>query len=288
MNDIKRPALRWFGGKWRLADWIISHFPRHTCYCEPYSGAASVLIRKDPAFVEVYNDLNGMVVNFYKVLREQPDALIRAIALTPYSRAEYLDAQEPCDDPLENARRFAVWCWQGRGRGGVVEVGGWRFMRSDTRGQTPCDDWDDMAHLYDIAARFKGVQIENGDALDCIRRYDAPKTLFYVDPPYVQSTRSGRWGTSSYVHEMDDNAHRELAGVLRNAQGMVIVSGYPSPLYDELYDGWVKVQTYTRADSKAADQVRLEALWISPNAANVKAAHGYTPAFNFDMEAANE
>jgi len=285
-NNISRPALRWFGGKWKLADWIISHFPAHTCYCEPYSGAASVLIRKSPAFVEVYNDLNGMAVNFFKVLRERPDALVRAIALTPYSRAEYLQAQKPGadEDPLESARRFAVWCWQGRGRGGVVELGGWRFMRTDSRGQTPCDDWNNMAHLYEIAARFKRAQIESGDALDCIRRYDTPKTLFYVDPPYVQETRSGRWRTSSYVHEMDDAAHRALATTLLQAKGMVILSGYPSDLYDELYAGWHRVETTARTDALASNRERTEVLWISPNTVKSKAAHCYTPAFKFESE----
>jgi DNA adenine methylase len=280
-NNIKRPALRYFGGKWRLADWIISHFPPHTCYVEPFAGAASVLIRKETSYAEVYNDLNGMAVNFFKVLRERPDDLVRAIALTPYSRAEYLQASIVTDDALENARRFAAWCWMGRGRGGVVELGGWRFMRADSRAQTPCDDWNNMAHLYEIAARFKRVQIESSDALDCIRRYDTPKTLFYVDPPYVQETRSGRWRTSSYVHEMDDAAHRELASALHAVQGMVILSGYPSPLYDELYKDWLRVETTARTDALVSNRERTEVLWISPNTVKAKAAHCYTPAFNF-------
>jgi len=283
-NNIKRPALRYFGGKWRLAEWIISNFPPHTCYAEPFAGAASVLIRKEPSYCEVYNDLNGLAVNFFKVLRERPDELIRAIALTPYSRAEYLQAHVVTDNALENARRFAAWCWMGRGRGGVVEVGGWRFMRSATRGQTSDDDWNNMAHLYDIAARLKDVQVESSDALDCIRRYDTPETLFYVDPPYVRSTRSGRWASTAYVHEMDDAAHRALAATLLQAQGMVILSGYPSGLYDELYAGWHRVETTARTDALASNRERTEVLWISPNAAKAKAAHCYTPAFSFTSE----
>lgn len=280
MNNIKRPALRYFGGKWRLADWIIGHFPPHTCYCEPFAGAASVLIRKEPANCEVYNDLNGLVVNFFKTLRERPDDLVRAIALTPYSRAEYLQASVVTDNALENARRFAVWCWMGRGRGGVVEVGGWRFVRSAARGQT--SRWNNMAHLYDIAARLKDVQIESSVALDCIRRYDTPETLFYVDPPYIHSTRSMRWRTSAYVHEMDEAAHRALATVLLQAQGMVILSGYPTALYDELFTGWHRVETTTRADALATNQTRTEVLWISPNAVRAKTTHCYTPSFNFN------
>lgn len=114
METVKRPALRYHGGKFRIAQWIINQFPEHLCYVEPFGGGGSVLLRKSPAKIEVYNDLNGGVVNFFRVLRERPADLIAAIELTPYSRKEFIQAQEPCDDPLERARRFYVWSWQGR------------------------------------------------------------------------------------------------------------------------------------------------------------------------------
>src|SRR5574343_303278 len=105
-KNITRPALRYFGGKFRLAPWIISQFPPHTVYVEPFGGGGSVLLRKLPAYHEVYNDLDGDVVNFFRVLREQPDELLRAIDLTPYSREEQRQAFDANDEPssLDRAR----------------------------------------------------------------------------------------------------------------------------------------------------------------------------------------
>ncbi len=259
---IERPALRYHGGKFLLAPWIISHFPPHTSYVEPYAGAASVLLLKSPSKLETINDSNDLVVNFFDVLRTRKNDLLNAIRLTPYSRREFARAQEPCDDPLERARRFYVWSWQGRGRAGVVEPGGWRFMSRDTRGTTPSDDFSRCEHLELIADRLRRVQIECGEAIQVIRRFDTPDTLFYVDPPYVGATRSARWSGSAYRCEMDDDSHRELAQALRGVQGMVALSGYPSPLYEELYGDWVRVSRTARIDSGAQ---RIEALWLSPS-----------------------
>lgn len=264
-----RPALRYFGGKWRLAPWVISHFPEHTYYVEPFGGAASVLIQKTPAFVEVYNDLNELVVNFFRVLRDRPNDLLRAINLTPYSRQEYIESCEWHADPLERARRFAVQCWQGRGRGGVKEPGGWRYMSAATRGQTPCNDWDNMDHLLHIAARFKQVQIEQNDALRVIDAYDTPETLFYIDPPYVQSERSMRWRSSAYAHDMNDEDQRRLAECLQAVRGMVIISGYENSLYDSLYSGWFKDVSSARRDALAKHQKVIEAIWMNEAAASL-------------------
>jgi len=260
-----RPALRYFGGKWQIGPWIIGHFPVHTTYCEPFGGGASVLIRKAPAKIEVYNDLNGMAVNFFKVLRERPQELVRALELTPYARAEYILSQQPASDPLESARRFYTWCWQGRGRGGVVESSGWRFMKTDSRGQTPCDDWRKLDHLYAVAERLRNVQIDSVDALRCIRAYDTPETLFYIDPPYVAETRSMRWGGSAYLHEYSIEDHQQLAQALRNIQGVAIISGYPSELYNDLYSGWRTADKASRKDSPQAERVATtERIWIDP------------------------
>lgn len=264
---VNRPALRYHGGKWRLAPWIISHFPPHVCYVEPFGGGASVLLRKPPSSIEVYNDAGSDVVNFFRVLRERPDELVKAIDLTPYSRAEYLGAQEPCDDPLERARRFYTWSWQGRGRAGVKEPGGWRFMVRNLRGRTPVEDWNNHHHLWDVAQRLKEVQFEQGDALTVIGRYDDPGTLFYVDPPYVQSTRGRRWTGTAYTHDYTDDDHRELAKALHNIEGMAIVSGYPSGLYEELYGGWARVTTEALTDAKTRETERL---WISPRAQDAR------------------
>lgn len=262
-----RPALRYHGGKWRMAKWIIGHMPAHKCYCEPFGGAASVLLQKAPAYIEVYNDKGRRVVQFFKVLRERPEAFIRAIELTPYSRAEFQQAHERCDDELEAARRFYILSRQGRGGPTARWNTGWRFQRAQNRGARVVEDFTDVDHLWDIAARLRMVQIECDDALPTIRRFDDPETLFYVDPPYVWSTRS-KWATSNngyaYEHELDDDGHRELAALLHTIRGMAIVSGAPGPLYDELYAGWRRVAIQERDDR---NMPRTECLWLNPAAA---------------------
>jgi DNA adenine methylase len=262
-----RGALRYYGGKVRLAPWIAGHFPPHACYVEPFCGALSVLLHKAPARFEVANDLDGEVVNFFRVLRDRPEDFRRAVELTPYARAE---VDLACDDsavatatPLERARRFYVRSWQSihgapsRGRMG------WRYEKGGARGwsRTVTDAWAATGHLLEIAARLKAVQLECDDALRVIARFDAPGTLFYVDPPYVASTRSERWATAAYAHEMTDAQHTELAGLLRGLAGMVVLSGYPSPLYAGLYPDWERVER--RATVQGAGTA-TEALWLSP------------------------
>lgn len=262
-----RAALRYYGGKQRLAPWIASHFPPHVCYAEPFCGAMSVLLHKAPARYEVANDLDGEVVNFFRVLRDHPEDFRRAVELTPYARAEVdlaCDGDELAGaEPLERARRFYVRSWQSihgapsRGRMG------WRYEKGGTRGwsRTVVDAWNATAHLLDLAERLKAVQLECDDALRVIARFDAPTTLFYVDPPYVASTRSERWAKAAYAHELTDEGHRTLAAVLRAVEGMVVLSGYPSPLYDGLYAGWHRVEH--RATVQDAGTA-TETLWLSP------------------------
>lgn len=264
-----RPALKYFGSKWRLADWIVSHLPPHACYVEPYAGSAAVLLRKRPALFEVYNDADQSVVTFYRVLREQPEALMRAIALTPWSRAERAAAWEPAPagDDVESARRTYVRFWQSWHGHGHAQSSGWRYMRGAIARSTKniLREWQSLDHLAAIAARLRDVQIECDDARAVIRRFDTPETVFYVDPPYVPSTRSALMGQSGrYTHEMDDAGHAALADVLRNVQGYVVLSGYDSRLYAELYGDWpVRVR---QARDQAA-RVRREVLWLSPRTA---------------------
>lgn len=274
----KRPALRYHGGKWKIAPWVIEHFPAHDCYVEPYGGAASVLLRKEPSHIEVYNDLFGEVVHFFRVLRERPDELVRAIELTPFSREEFEDAQavehspvgpdctgHPAPDAVERARRLYVRCWQGRGRAGFKDAGGWRFMRRKSRSQTPVDDWSNIGHLWEVAARFKQVHIEHDDALRVIERYDTPETLFYLDPPYVQSGRCKRWASEGYWYEMEDEKHEEMAHLVKELQGYVVLSGYPSALYDRVFEDWTVEQKGAIVDGgRAGGRAVTECLWMCP------------------------
>lgn len=261
--NIERPALRYPGGKWRLAPWIISFFPPHDCYVEPYGGAASVLLQKPPAPYEVYNDLEDDVVNFFRVLRERPDEFLRAVKLTPWSRREFELATLSSDDPFEQARRFFVRCWQSHSGGGISKWStGWRYQKTVSSNKPAMDSWNELEHLQDIAQRFKRTQIEHDEALAVIARFDTAQTLFYVDPPYVQDTRS-KWKGSMYRLEMDDDDHRRLADVLHAVEGMVILSGYPSALYEALYGDWHREEIESRTNFT---NLRTEVLWISPRA----------------------
>lgn len=271
-----RAALRYYGGKSRLAPWIIAHFPPHTCYVEPFGGAASVLLRKPPARCEVYNDLDGDVVGFFRVLRERPDDLIRALERTPFARAEVDAACAPAPPDagdLERARRVYVRAWQGRH--GLPARGrlGWRFERAATRSRTAVDEWCDAARLTALAERLRRVQLECDDALRVIARFDAPGTLIYVDPPYPAATRSARWRTAAYAHELTDDGHRRLAAVLRDVRGMVVVSGCPCDLYRELYSDWASVRRCTRTQANRPSE---EVLWLSPRAV-ARLAHRQLP-----------
>ncbi len=263
-GPIRRPALRWHGGKWRLAPWIIRHLPAHDAYLEPYGGAASVLLRKPPAPLETINDLHGRLVNFFTILREQADELVGAVELTPYARAEFQLAHQQADNPLEDARRFYVLADQGRGGAASGRTRpGWRAEHNPTHRLVPPRDFT-AAHLRAIAARLKHVQIEHGDALAVIARYDAAGTLHYVDPPYVRAARNPR-SQSRYAHDLSDADHRALAELLHQVHGMVVLSGYPSRLYAELYGDWQRVDRTARDD---ASRPRVESLWRNPAAAH--------------------
>lgn len=255
-----RPVLRYHGGKWRLAPWVIAHFPPHRVYVEPFGGAASVLIRKSRSRIEVYNDLDGEVVNVFRVLRdpERASALERLLRLTPFARSEYKAAWEPSVESVEQARRSLVKAWMGFGSGALTHRhAGFRVAISERR--HTAKEWAGFAtQLSAFVERLRGVVVEERQALDVVRKYDAPDAVLYVDPPYLAQTRGPR---HRYRHEMDDDQHRELASALRSAAGAVVVSGYESPLYSELYVGW---ETRTHHAVDARSRARVETLWLNP------------------------
>lgn len=256
---IKRPALRYYGGKWRLAPWIISYFPTHLNYVEPCGGAASVLLQKPKAPLETYNDLSGDVVNFFRVLRDHRDTLLDKIYLTPWAREEYNDCLRPTDDPIEAARRFyAVGC-MGFNGATVATKGkyGWRNITDHKKRQTPSADIQNN-NLWQIADRLATVQIENMDWIDVVNRFDNADALIYMDPPYVQEERTkGHY----YSHEWTNEQHEEAAGILNQCRGYVVLSGYNCPLYADIYADWIRVDRSTNTNSGGT---RIESLWLSP------------------------
>ncbi len=258
-----RPLVRYFGGKWILAPWIITHFPAHRIYVEPFGGAASVLLRKTPAPSEIYNDLNEDVVNLFRVLRDpdQSQALLQALHLTPFSRDEFEAAYRGSRDPVERARQFMIRSWMGHGSNGVTRKTGYRTNVVAVTRTSCAGDWKTAVdHLPIIIDRLRGVNIEHRSAVEVIRGHDAFDTLIYCDPPYITDTRSS---SERYRYEMTDQNHQDLADVLHNVKGMALVSGYESPLYDELYADWLRVERDHYTES--ANRDRTEILWLSPS-----------------------
>lgn len=276
MASPSRPLLRYHGGKWRLAPWIVSHLPRHRVYIEPYGGAASVLLRKPRAYAEIWNDLNSEVFNLFSVLRDDAAsaALLRAIEMTPFHRGEFELASDPSLDPVESARRLLVRSFMGFGSSGVRgQTTGFR-ADSNRSGTTPAHDWVNFwPALAQIVERLKGVVIERMHALDLIAQRDREDTLFYVDPPYMWETRStkvlgaSRW--HAYQHELTDADHEALLTQLLAVKGMVVLSGYATLLYDDMLAGWRRIEKQTHADGA---RPRTEILWINPAAAAARCA----------------
>jgi DNA adenine methylase len=240
-------AFGWYGGKFSHLVWLLPLLPDCHHYCEPFAGSAAVLLNRQPSAVETYNDIDGEVVNFFRVLREQKDALVEAIGLTPFSREELNLAVTTNGDrltDLERARRFYVRARQARtGLAQTASLGRWANCKNTSRAGMAgaVSRWlGTVEMLPEIALRLLRVQIENRKATDVIQLYDANSTLFYCDPPYVHSTRGD---SKAYRFEMSDKEHSELAALLNRIKGKAAVSGYRCELMDSLYKGW------RRADS---------------------------------------
>lgn len=257
-ETVTRPVLRWHGGKWILARWIIEHMPAHRIYVEPFGGAASVLLRKPRSYAEIYNDLDGEVVNLFSVLRgSRALELIESIRLTPFSESEQKSAYMPTTDPIERARRTIVRSFLGFGSNGVHQKTGFR-ANSNRSGTTPARDWVNYPDaLTAIVERLRGVVIHQRPALEVMRAHDSVETLHYVDPPYMASTRDHG---SDYAHELSDDDHVELLSALNEMSGKVILSGYPNCLYDQHLSVWSRIERPSLADGA---RPRTEVLWMN-------------------------
>lgn len=254
-----RPALRYHGGKWMLAPWIISNFPEHRIYVEPFGGAASVLLRKERSYSEIYNELDPEIVNVFKVARDDGDRLQRRLVMTPFARIEFKESYTYTQNPIDKARYTIVKSFMGFGSDSIQNKSGFR-ANSHRSGTTPAHDWVNYGEAFPfLIERLKGVVIESRDALDVIKQHDNPTTFFYVDPPYLHSTRqSGK----RYRFEMTEAEHIQLALVLNRTKGRVMLSGYDSALYRRLYkpSKWRMVKRKALADGARA---RIEVLWMN-------------------------
>lgn len=259
-------VFRYPGAKWSIADWIIAHFPSEyekLCYLEPFAGSAAVFFNKKPSRVETINDLDSNIVNLFRVLRDRPEELRRAIELTPYSREEYEQAVESFDhpDPLEKARRYFVRCMQGVGAKSNAR-GTWRVEPRAYPGGA-AKKWCDGADLLmEAAKRLRGgadclVQTEHTDAIELIARFNSSDVLMYLDPPYLRSTR--RSG-ALYTHEMTEKDQRRLMDAISGSKAYIILSGYDNDLYNEALRGWHKDSIMVTTTSTAA---AIETIWMN-------------------------
>ncbi len=260
------PLLRYHGGKYRLSSWLYGFFPQHRVYVEPFGGAASVLLRKPRSHGEVYNDLDQDIFNLFQVLRDKERAqrLIELCQLTPYSRDEFELAYQVCEEPVERARRTIVRSAMGFGSGAAT--GHKTGFRSDASRQYANEAacWRRYPPvLRYVHARLQGVNIENRCALTCMTKNDSLHTLHYVDPPYVPDTRKLNHSGRVYRHEMNMDEHETLLCQLQGLQGMVVLSGYDSTLYNDVLTGWQKHTRQARISAGRGTGIRTECVWLN-------------------------
>lgn len=269
-----RPPFPYYGAKSRLAPWIASLLPPHEMYVEPFCGSAAVLFAKTPARSEIVNDVDRNVVAFFRVLREKSADLVEALRLTPYARDEYFAARLDVDvlDDVERARRFFVRSTQAFNGMGNSDGRSGSWSAGVRIGSTPdavsVRGLVDRLHHY--AERLRTVSVDNRPAEKVIAAYDGPNVAIYVDPPYLGETRAGlddkKRRKADYRHDMTTAAeHEALAAVLHGCNASVLLSGYPSPLYDELYADWhraeVTVQRPSTNSRGRAGAAATEVLW---------------------------
>lgn len=255
-----KPVLKYPGAKWGIADWIISFFPKHHSYLEPFFGSGGVFFRKGRSNIETINDLDGEVVNLFDCIRADPEKLACYVFFTPYSREIYNRAysSDIPEDQYERAMRLLIRCNMGHGFRTTGEKVGWKRDVAGRERAYAAKAWCD--HLPDIiidtAERLKGVQIECTPAASLISSFNSKDVLIYCDPPYLLSTRRGK----QYRCEMTENDHLQLLDVLKNHKGPMLISGYPSEMYDYELKGWHKETTTT---TDLLSQVKREVLWMN-------------------------
>ena len=251
-----KAILKYPGGKWRIADWIIDYLPQHRVYCEPFFGSGAIFFNKQPSYIETINDLDENIVNLFEVCRMYPQELATAINLTPFSRDEFKNCYEmEVDDPVERARRTLVRYHQSFGTSNSTK-NSWK--NTQTAGGPRCATmWNYLPDtIIECCERLKNAQIENIDAIELIKRYDDKDTLIYCDPPYLQSLRK----RNMYAVEMSDEKHIELLEALMKSKSMIILSGYDNELYNCELKGWNTAEKTTTAQMGLH---RKEKLWMN-------------------------
>ncbi len=253
-----RAIAKYPGSKWSLADWIISFFPNHHSYLEPFFGSGAVLFNKPRSNIETINDLDGDVVNLFECIRSNPERLASKIYMTPYAREVYEKAfQEHPEEPFEKALNFYIRLNMGHGFRTNGEKVGWKNDVQGRERSYASQDWCNLpGKIIQAAERLRGVQIENRPAAELIPRFNFENVLIYCDPPYMLETRHGK----QYRYEMDEEEHKELLELLLMHKGPVIISGYDTELYNTMLADWNRYETtvYSQVCSK-----KREVIWMN-------------------------
>lgn len=255
-----RSIIKYPGSKWSTADWIISKFPEHHSYLEPFFGSGAVLFTKERSKIETVNDLDGDVVNLFRWIRNDPKQLADCIYMTPYSRDVYnqaCEAQYSESDPFMRAVYFYIRMMMGHGFRTTGERVGWKNDVQGREAAYAARHWCQLPDMIMTAAeRLRGVQIENQPAVKLIKRFNYPNVLIYADPPYLLSTRHGK----QYRCEMTEDDHEELLETIMQHRGPVIISGYHSTLYDDKLRDWYSETLEVR---NQLSKPRTEVLWMN-------------------------
>lgn len=271
MSQVRAP-FTYYGGKQGMAARLVELMPSHRVYIEPFFGSGAVFFAKHPSAHEILNDVDDRIVTFFRVLRDRPEDLIRVCSLTPYSRTEFARALESTDDELERARRFWVRVNQSFAKT-ARENTGWSITTARTQ-STPGSVSGRLSRFAECAERLSGATIENRDAIELLERFGTTEdTVVYADPPYLGSTRSSAaaslgYSGGDYSHDMPSVIdHERLAACLHSLKATVILSGYPSELYEDLYGDWHQVDVHVAAHSSNAARAdrgrRIERIWLN-------------------------
>lgn len=250
-----KAILKYPGGKWRIAEWIISFFPEHKVYLEPFFGSGAVFFKKEPSYIETINDIDGQIVNLFKVCRENPQELAKLINLTPFSREEFANCYEPSADNIEQARRTIVRFHQSFGTSNSTKKS-WKNVQAAS-GPRCATLWNYLPEsVIECCERLKDAQIENIDAIELIKRYDDKDTLIYLDPPYLPDIRK----KNMYKYEYSIEQHKELISVIKKSKSKIILSGYDNDLYNAELENWHTAEIETTAQMGLK---RTEKIWCN-------------------------
>lgn len=251
-----KAVIRYPGSKWRIADWIISFFPAHKSYVEPFFGSGGVLFNKTRSSIETVNDIDGDVINFFEQVQKDPERLAEKLYYIPYARQIYEQCFEPTDNDLQKAVNFCIRCQMGYG----VRLNGKTGWKRDVQGREKAyaaKDWTEMPQkIISTAERLRGVQIECRPALEIIESFNSRDVLIYADPPYMLSTRTAK----QYKHEMTAKDHYQLLDRLKVSKSLVLISGYSNPLYRDMLRDWHREEKVSMTQS---GKMRKETLWMN-------------------------